>query len=177
LEAGAAIIYFFQGRMREADQRWEHAAQRAEQQHLPDSAGVAYGLKAVHDALVSNCSGARDAAHRGLALDRSAGTVPNAALALALCGEPGPAAQEAEAMVKSAPTNTLVNEVYLPEVKAATALLQRRPQQVADLLASAGPYVLVSKAPQFLGRAALEMGQAQQAVAILNRVCAIAPWV
>jgi serine/threonine protein kinase/Flp pilus assembly protein TadD len=164
LEAGAAIIYFFQGRMREADQRWEHAAQRAEQQHLPDSAGVAYGLKAVHDALVSNCSGARDAAHRGLALDRSAGTVPNATLALALCGDTVPALQEAEAMVKSAPTNTLVNEVYLPEVKAATALMQHRPQQVADLLASAGPYLLVSKAPQFLGRASLETGQAQQAV-------------
>ncbi len=38
---------------------------------LPDAAGGLYAVKAVHDALVSNCSGGRDSAHRGLALDHS----------------------------------------------------------------------------------------------------------
>jgi hypothetical protein len=80
------------GKMHDADRLWEHAAQRAEQQHLPDAAGGLYSVKAVHDALVSNCSAARESAHHGLALDKSTATVPDAALALALCGETGPGA-------------------------------------------------------------------------------------
>ena len=52
VEAGAATIYFSMGRMHDADRLWEHAAQRAEQQHLPDAAGGIYSVKAVHDALV-----------------------------------------------------------------------------------------------------------------------------
>ena len=51
------------GRMHDADRLWEHAGQRAEQQHLPDAAGGIYAVKALHDALVSNCSAARDSAH------------------------------------------------------------------------------------------------------------------
>ena len=164
LEGGAATIYFFLGRMHEADQHWEHAGQRAEQQHLPDAAGGLYALKAVHDALVSNCSAARDAAHRGLALDHSTATVPDAALALALCGETSPALKYAERLSVEAPNNTLANEVYLPEVKAAADLLQHHPETVAALLSSAAPYLLVTKAPQLLGRASLEMKHAQQAI-------------
>src|SRR5256886_11705939 len=106
--------YFFAGKIHAADQQWEHAAQRAEQQHLPDAAGTFYALKAVHDALVSDCAAARTAAHRGLALDRSAATVPDAALALALCGEAGPALQETEHLASPVPTNTLANYVYMP---------------------------------------------------------------
>ncbi len=78
VEAGAATFYFFLGRMHDADRLWEHAGQRAEQQHLPDAAGGIYAVKALHDALVSNCSAAREFANRGLALDHSVATVPDA---------------------------------------------------------------------------------------------------
>jgi tetratricopeptide (TPR) repeat protein len=164
----AGNINFYVGKIHAADQLWEHAAQRAEQQHLPDAAGSFYALKAVHDALVSNCAAARNTAHRGLALDHSGATVPDATLALALCGEAGPALQEAEHLASTVPANTLVNDVYLPQVKAAIALGQHHPEQLSGLLASAGSYTLVSKAPQLLGRASLEMGQWQQAATDLT---------
>ncbi len=164
VEAIAGTIAFFQGRVHEADQRWAHAAQRAEQQHLPDAAGGTYALKAVHDAFASNCSAAKDAAHRGLALDRSVATVPDATLALALCGESALALKEAEKLAADSPTNTLVNEVYLPQVKAATALMQHHPEQVAELLNASAPYLLVAKAPQLLGRASVERRNPQQAI-------------
>ena len=164
IEAGAATIYLSMGRMHDADRLWEHAAQRAEQQHLPDAAGGLYSVKAVHDALVSNCSAARDSARHGLTLDRSTATVPDAALALALCGETGPALAELQRLAAEVPNNTLVNEIYLPEVKAAVALMQRHPEQVAALLSPAAPYLLVSKVPHLAGRASLEMKKAQQAV-------------
>ena len=164
LEATAATLYFFQGKMHEADQHWEQSAQRAEQQHFSDSAGGLYAVKALHDALVSNCSGARDAARKGLAMDRSMTTVPDAALALALCGDTTPALKEMERLAAESPVNTVINEIYAPEVKAAAALAQHHPEQVAGLLTQTTPYLLVSKAPHLLGRASLEMKMAQQAV-------------
>ena len=91
-------------------------------------------------------------------------TVPNAALALALCGEESAALKETERVAAEAPTNTLVNDIYLPEVKAAAALAAHHPEQVAALLTSAVPYVLVTKIPHLLGRASLEMKHGQQAV-------------
>ena len=164
LEAWAGNINFFMGRLQTADQQWGQSGDRALQLHLPDAAGSIYALKAAHDSLVSNCTAAREAAHRGLALDRSIATVPDAALALALCGETAPALHEAELLATAAPQNTLMNDVYLPEVKAAVALAEHRPGQVAELLAPASSYALASKVPQLLGLASLEAGHWQQAV-------------
>jgi len=165
LEGAAATLYMFQGRMHEADLQWQQAAKRAEQQHFADSAGGFYAVKALHDALVSDCNGARDAAHKGLALDTSIATVPDATLALALCGEAPSALKEAERAAAESPTNTLLNEVYLPEVKAAAAMAQHHPEQVPGLLASVNPsYFLVSKIPHLSGGASLEMKKPQQAL-------------
>ena len=164
VEATAATVYLYEGKMHDADHAWEHAAQRAEQEHLPDAAGGLYAVKALHDALVSNCAGARDAARRGLALDHSIATLPDADLALALCGEGGSALKEIEHLAIEAPTNTLVNEIYVPEVKAAAALVQHHPEQVSGELNPAMTYMLASKAPQFLGLASLAMKNGQQAV-------------
>jgi eukaryotic-like serine/threonine-protein kinase len=164
VEAAAATIYFYQGRMAEADRHWTQAARRAEQEHLTDAAGGVYAVKGLHDALASNCSAAREAAQKGLALDQSIATVPDATLALALCGETGPALKDIEHAASQAPTNTLYTEVYLPEVKAAAALAQHKPDQVAGLLTSVSPYQLASKAAQLLGQASLDMKNPQQAV-------------
>jgi hypothetical protein len=71
--------------------------------------------------------------------------------------------QEMQKLAASVPTNTLVNDVYLPQVKAAAALAQHHPDTVAELLTSAGPYLLVSKESQLLSDASLKMSQWQQA--------------
>ena len=168
VEVIAGNVNFFSGKIHAADQEWEHSAQRAEQQHFADSAGGFYAHRAVHDALASNCAAARDAAHHGLTLDHSMTTVPDAALALALCGETGPALKEIQHLASTVPNNTLVNDVYLPQVKAASALAQHHPEQVSGLLSSANTYALVSKVPELLGRASLEMSQWQQAVTDLQ---------
>ena len=164
LQGTSATMYMHLGKMHDADQQWTQGAQRAEQQHLTDAAGGMYAIKAVHDALVSNCAAARESAHHGLALDHSAATAPDAALALALCGEGGPALSAIERLATEQPANSLVNDIYLPEVKAVNALMQHHPEQVSTLLTSAAPYLLVTKTPQLLGRASLDTKHAQQAV-------------
>jgi hypothetical protein len=127
-------------------------------------AGGIYATEAAHDALISNCSAARDTAHHALTLDHSVATVPDASLALAWCGEEGLALKEVERLVAAAPSNTLTGDIYLPEVKAAAALAAHHPEQVTGLLTPALPYLLVSKTPHLLGRASLETNHAQQAV-------------
>lgn len=164
VEGAAGTAYLYLGKMHEADQHLEQAAKRAEQQHLNDSAGGLYALKAVTDALVGSCNQARDAAHKGLAVDHSMATIPNATVALALCGEAGLALKEVEKAATEAPTNTLITEIYVPEVKAASALSQHHPEQVAGLLSSVVPYPLASKAPHLSGRASLETKNWRQAV-------------
>jgi eukaryotic-like serine/threonine-protein kinase len=164
MDATAANINFSLGKLRAANQGWSHAAQRAAQQQFPDMAGSLYAVMAMNNALVANCTSGRDFAHRSSALDHSVATVPNASLALALCGEGASALPELQRLVAAGPNNTMATEVYLPEVKAATALAQHHPESVADLLAPAGPYTLVSKAPQLLGQASLDKAQWQQAV-------------
>ncbi|HEY2116105.1 MAG TPA: hypothetical protein VGJ51_13495, partial [Candidatus Angelobacter sp.] len=168
VEVIAGNVNFFSGKIHAADQQWEHSAQRAEQQHFADSAGSFYAQRAMNDALASNCASAREAARRGLALDHSMTTVPDAALALALCGETALALKEMQHLASTVPHNTLVSDVYLPQVKAAIAITQHHPEQVSGLLSSAISYALVSKVPQLLGRASLEMGQWQQAVTDLQ---------
>jgi serine/threonine protein kinase/Flp pilus assembly protein TadD len=164
IDAGAATIYFFQGRMHKADQMWEQAARRAEQQHFSDSAGALYAVKALHDALMSSCGTAKDSARKALALDHSMATVPDASLAMALCGDGAAALKEVERSAAEAPNNTLINQIYLPQVKAAIALTQHHPDQVSPLLASAAPYPLVSKTAHLLGAASLDLKKPQQAV-------------
>ncbi len=163
VEGTAGNINFFLGRLHLASQEWQHAAERAVQQHLPDAAGTFYGLKAMHEAFSDRCAAVRDSAHRGLAVDHSDATVPDVTLALGFCGD-ATAVQEMERLATAEPTNTLVNEVYLPQVKAAVALTQHQPQKVSELLTSAAPYLLASKAPELLGEASLQMQHWQQAV-------------
>jgi serine/threonine protein kinase/Flp pilus assembly protein TadD len=164
VQADAATIYLFMGRMHQADQMWDLAAKKAELQHINDAAGSFYSLKAVHDALVSNCSAAKAAAHKALALDHSIATVPDAAMAMALCGEAAAGIKEVEKAAAEAPSNMLYSEVAVPEVKAAAALAGHHPEEVAGLVSPAAPYVLVSKVPHVLGPASLELKKPQQAV-------------
>jgi len=164
VESTSATLYLYLGRMHEADLHWEQAAKRAEQQHVPDAAGLMYAVKALHDALVSNCGAAKDAAHKGLALDHSMATVPDATLALAFCADTASALKEIERASAEAPNNTLYSDILVPQVKAAAALVQHHPEQVAALLSTTAPYMMVSKAPHLLGRASLEMKNWQQAV-------------
>ena len=129
VEAGAATIYFSWAECMTPTGCGSMRRKERNSNTCPMPRADIYSVKAVHDALVSNCSAARDSAHQGLALDHSTATVPDAALALALCGETGPALAEIERLASEAPNNTLVNEIYLPEVKAAVALLSIIPSR------------------------------------------------
>jgi hypothetical protein len=59
----------------------------------------------------------------------------------------------------------LPGAIVVPEVKAAAALVQHHPEEVAGfVLSSVSSYVLVSKAPHLQGGASLGLKKPQQAV-------------
>ena len=163
-ESAIGVIYFDAGRAKDAEQHWIHAAQRVEQQHLTDVAGSIYALLAMNKALSGGCAAAKEVAHKSLALDKSIATVPNASFALAYCGEGATALKEIEKLAADQPMNTLVHEIYLPEVKAAIAYSAKKWEDVAPTLDPVAPYLIVSKAPQLMGEAAMQMKQPQEAV-------------
>jgi eukaryotic-like serine/threonine-protein kinase len=164
VEMAAAILYFDAGQMHAAEQHWTHSAERAEQLQLVDTAGGIYAALALHQALIGDCTSARETGHKALKLDHSITTIPNATLGLALCGEGELAAKQMERTAAEQPTNTLLNQVYLPEVKAATALVQHKDDEVVKILDPVIPYLIVSKAPHLLGMAALDAHRAEDAV-------------
>ena len=164
VESTDAMILFDQGRLHDAEQRWRLAGQHTEQQHMTDTAGAVYGVAALHLAVVGNCTNALSYAHRALQIDTSFSTVPDASLALALCGEGATGLREIERIAAEQPTNTLVVSIYVPEVKAAIALTQHKYADVAKLLEPVGSMALVSKAPQLAGLAALALHDPQQAI-------------
>lgn len=164
VESVAASIYFDLGRMHEADQHWEHAAQRAEQQHLTDSAGGIYSTKALQDALAGNCAVSKAAAQHALSIDHSLGTIPNVTLALALCGDASSALKEIDVFSSQQPLNTIISQLYLPQVKAAIANYQHKYEDVPPILDNSASYALVSKVSQLNGTASLAAHRPQQAV-------------
>jgi hypothetical protein len=103
-----------------------------------------------------------------VALDRSVSSLPNSALALALCGEGQVAVAEAVKLAKAQPDNTLMKNEYLPEIRAAAALAGHRPEQVKDLLTDSESYGVASYVPYLEGRALLEQKKPADAIAALE---------
>jgi hypothetical protein len=123
---------------------------------------------AMTDAQLDDCQSARTLAHRALALDRSVASLPNSALALALCGEGQVAVGETMKLAKIQPDNTVMKNEYLPEVRAAAALAEHRPQQVKDLLADSESYGVASYVPYLEGMAFLEQKRPSDALTALE---------
>jgi class 3 adenylate cyclase/tetratricopeptide (TPR) repeat protein len=155
------------GDMAEAVADAERGAQRAVTAKLPDTAGNILATLAMNDVQLGDCQHARTLSHRALALDHSIETVPNAALALAFCGEGATALAEAEKLARSNPDNTLATQVFLPEVKAAAALTSHHPEQVKALLTAAEPYGDASFTPYVEGVAYLAQKQPSEAISAL----------
>jgi tetratricopeptide (TPR) repeat protein len=157
-----------QGQMGEAVADAERGAQRAATAKLTDTAGNILATLAMNDVQLDDCQHARTLSHRALALDHSIETVPNVALSLALCGEGAPALAEAEKLAHANPDNTLANQVFLPEVKAAVALASHHPEQVKVLLTEAERYGDSSYSPYLEAVAYLEQKQPSGAISALD---------
>ncbi len=168
LDELAANADVFSGHLKDARIDEERGAQVAASAKLSDSEATILATMAMNDVQLDDCPSAKALAHRALALDRSIASLPNSALALALCGEAPTALAETVKLAKANPDSTLVKNEYLPEVRAAAALSQHQPQQVKDLLTNSETYAVASYIPYLEGRAFLEMKQPADSITALE---------
>lgn len=168
LDQALSDILYMQGELDSGRSEAQHGAQHAIQFKVPDAAGDLLSVAALEEAQLGDCSQSPAMAKKALSFDTSIQTLPYAALALALCGQGAAEASSLRKLAKASPDNTLLNLVYVPEVDAAFALQQHKPQEVAGLLEGTQPYALASVAPILQAEALLALRKPSDALTALQ---------
>jgi serine/threonine protein kinase/tetratricopeptide (TPR) repeat protein len=166
LVEAVAWLYEADGHMAQAGQMWQRALELALQQKLNDAAGPIVAYQAQDLALGENCTDMAAQTKKALALDRERITTYSAAEAMALCGDAAGASPMADTLLKKWPSDTLVNNVYVPAIQASAALSRNQPDQALTALQGHESYDLISLAPYLRGLAHLQ--QKQPTLAILD---------
>jgi tetratricopeptide (TPR) repeat protein len=119
---------------------------------------------ALREAALGRC-GEVKAASQVVPSDSDRSSLTRAALALAWCDKIDEAKPLIEELTRRYPQHTVVNAIWIPEIRAATALVQGRPEAAIDLLTRVAPYEAVAEFwPQFIrGQAYLRLGKAREA--------------
>jgi serine/threonine-protein kinase len=166
LVEAVAWLYEADGKMAQASQMWQRALELALGQKLNDAAGPILAYQAHDLALLENCSDVRAATKRALALDHERITTYSSGEALALCADFASANNMSSALQKTWPSDSLVNNVYVPVVLGTTALEKDEAVGALQTLQGHEAYDLVSLAPYIRGLAHLKANQ--PALAILD---------
>jgi len=124
---------------RELTRRAADSAQRADEK---ETAAEYQAHAAIREALAGNMASAKQQAQAALALANGRRVAGFSAIALALAGDSGQAAQLAADLGKRFPADTIVQYDYLPMIHAAIALQSSEPSKAVNALAAASPYEL-----------------------------------
>ena len=135
---------------------------------------------ALQEAELGDSRRAKEEAQRALQGSRETSYVVQiqAALALARAGEPAQALLLAEAQGKQFPSHTVLNSYWIPTVRAAAAIAQKKPEAAIEALQPATVYELGSPSsgvaylyPVYLrGLAYLQMGDGNKAAAEFQKM-------
>ena len=130
----------YEGRLREARTLVTRAADAAISGNQPERAAQWKAYQAVLEIAFGNSALARGLTSQALSLNKETNTKEYSALALALSGDVAHAQQLAEEVNQYAPVSTFVQGYWLPTIRAAIAVSQKKPQQALDDLRAAEPY-------------------------------------
>jgi serine/threonine protein kinase/tetratricopeptide (TPR) repeat protein len=141
----------FYGRMVKARELARRAVDSARRSGLKETAALWELTCALRDAQVGNADAARQEVKSGLLLasTRDARTV--AALALALAGDPARAQQLSDELAKQFPLSTLLDDYWLPVIRAHLEIQHGKPNLALQTLEGTTAHELGYPAPQFGG--------------------------
>jgi len=174
-EADTAAYY---GRLREAEQLSQRAAESARRNQERETAAGWMATAALRQALYENSEPARRRAAAAVALSHGHDVDAIAGFTLALVG----AGKRAEALInqlnREFPLDTILQHNYLPEIHAEIALRGGDPAKAIDLLQAAAPYEMGQSFLPILtllpvyerGRAYLQAGNGSAAAAEFQKV-------
>jgi DNA-binding winged helix-turn-helix (wHTH) protein/tetratricopeptide (TPR) repeat protein len=129
---------------RELSHRAFDAAIRNDQK---ESAALWMMGAALREAELGNSAPARQQVKAALALASNHDSQILGALALARAGDPAQAATMADDLAKRYPRDTLVNDYWLPSIRAAIELRRNNADKAIGILQAAVPYELASPSP------------------------------
>ncbi len=161
-QAGAAA---FAGQLQKAGDFSKRALELAQQRNLQEAAADIVSSNAEWAAVLAKCQQSRVDLTRAAALPRTPNSLFRSGMALALCGAAAQAQTLTDEAVKRYPKHTLVNEVYLPLIRAALELQRGNRTQAIQILTAASRYESVSNFYQNYLRGQAYLGERNGAAA------------
>jgi class 3 adenylate cyclase/tetratricopeptide (TPR) repeat protein len=166
LTGALAQIDEFEGRYRAASKEWQEAAREAQAQQSPDAAGGYLSSAAFGQAMSGSCDNVPKSIHEALSLDNSNGTLMNVLWAASLCNDKSIVLPLLQKFGSEHPEDTLVQQVSIPQARAALALADHQPALAAQLLEGFLPtFDNISLSAYLRGLAHLELRDAPSAIA------------
>jgi serine/threonine protein kinase/tetratricopeptide (TPR) repeat protein len=139
LEASAEVASF-SGQMQKSRGIYRQAIESAQRGKFIETAAGITARSAIGEARVGNMDQARRQALAALAMDRSRETLPFAGIALAMAGDITQANAVADELGKRFPLDTVVDNIWLPLIRAEVELGRGNPAKAIELLQPATPY-------------------------------------
>ena len=130
----------YSGQVSKARELNQRAIELATQGDLKEVAAGSLLTQAITDAIFGNCQQIKQATTKALAIARTGESLRNSALALALCAETALAQTIVDEQAELYPTDTLLNTMSLPTVRAAIEMHRNNYAQAIHLLQSANRY-------------------------------------
>ncbi|MGB9235277.1 MAG: winged helix-turn-helix domain-containing protein [Terriglobales bacterium] len=164
----------YHGRYRASRAYWQRAVEAATRDDSKETAAMWLAMAAEREAEVGNLSVALKNVQESKSLSFGKPVQLRGAIALARAGDSGHAQEIADALDKQYPLDTLVQNYYLPVVRAAISLNRHEPQRAIEALKQSEPYELgglPTLYPAYIrGIAYLETGQGKEAAVEFQKV-------
>jgi serine/threonine protein kinase/tetratricopeptide (TPR) repeat protein len=162
----------FGGQWQESNEQLRRATELALRAETNEVVASYTAEQALRAAWIGQISQSLELARSALKLERNRTVLTRAALAFALAGEVAKAQALIEELEQKHPKNTMVNQVWLPEIKAAIELGRNNAQAALELLEPARRYeVAAGFSPQTMRSLVyLKLGQGAQAGAEARKV-------
>jgi tetratricopeptide (TPR) repeat protein len=165
------------GRLKQARELTQAARDSATQAGSKETAALWQLTGALHEAELGDPQRARKDANEALAASPGRPVEILAALVLARSGDLKPAESLADQLVKQYPADTIVNDYWVPSIRAAIALDQKNPAAALEALRPTTPYETGAPSPgtafypvYLRGLAYLQQGQGAQAAAEFQKM-------
>jgi eukaryotic-like serine/threonine-protein kinase len=137
----------YSGHLREAWAFSQRAVEAARGTGKSETAAIYWANAALREAEVGSSARALETADSALALAPFRDVKTLAALALARAGFANRAMNLANDLAKANPSNTILNDYWLPTIRAATELDLNHPAQAIEILQRTAPYELGAPSP------------------------------
>jgi len=133
----------FSGRLKKARELSQRAVQSAKLNDLKETAAQWQMNEALREAEFGNAAGAQEQSTSALAMASTRDVQILAALAFARAGDSTRAQRLADEVQKQFPLDTIINDYWLPTVRAAIEINRSNPAKAIEFVRTAAPYEMV----------------------------------